>query len=357
MPFNTALTQRFGLDYPIIGAPMSGATTPELVAAVSNAGALGFFAAAYLQPAEIRAAAERIRSLTTRPFGVNLFAPTAVPPIGDTTAALRVVARAHEALGIEPPSAPAGSGLDFDEQLEAVLDMGAAAFSFTFGIPAASALDSVRARGMWVIGTATTVDEAVALEHAGVDAVVAQGSEAGAHRGTFLGEPSMAMVGTIALVPQTVDAVRVPVIASGGIADSRGLTAALALGAQGAQIGTAFLASHESGISEAYKDVILAAPDNATRVTRAFSGRAARGIVNTFMQDAEDADAILPFPFQNVLTRPMRNAAGKQGRTEYLSLFAGQATRLVRREGAADIVRRIGGEGREERGEGSKSAG
>jgi nitronate monooxygenase len=190
------------------------------------------------------------------------------------------------------------------------------------------------------------VEEAIALERAGADAVVAQGSEAGAHRGTFAGDFDAAMIGTVALVPQVADAVRIPVVASGGIMDGRGLAAALALGAAAVQLGTAFLTCDEAGIPEAYKRTILDAREDGTRLTRAFSGRPARGVVNRFMREVErgDADAILPYPLQNVLTRSLRNAAAAQGRSEFLSLWAGQGVRLARREKAADLVARLASE-------------
>jgi nitronate monooxygenase len=200
---------------------------------------------------------------------------------------------------------------------------------------------------MMLMGTATTVEEAVLLERAGVDAVVLQGSEAGGHRGTFATSFEQGMVGTLALVPQAADAVKVPVVASGGIMDGRGIAAALALGAAGVQMGTAFLTCAEAGIPEAYKDAILAAREHQTRVTRAFSGRHARGIVNRFMTEVdrpEMADAILPFPLQNALTRPLREAAAKQGRAEFLSLWAGQGLRLARRQTAASLMARLAAE-------------
>jgi nitronate monooxygenase len=187
----------------------------------------------------------------------------------------------------------------------------------------------------------------VTLEKAGVDAVIAQGGEAGGHRGTFAAEFQAAMIGTMALVPQVVDAVGVPVIASGGIMDGRGVAAALALGASAVQMGTAFLTCAEAGIPEAYKQAILMAHEHQTRVTRAFSGRPARGIVNRFMQEVERAGApegVLPYPFQNRLTRPLRNAAARQNRAEFLSLWAGQGVRLARRQPAADLVARLASE-------------
>jgi nitronate monooxygenase len=197
---------------------------------------------------------------------------------------------------------------------------------------------------MQVWGTATTVDEAIALEQSGVDAVITQGSEAGAHRGTFTGDFESAMVGTIALVPQVVDAVSVPVIASGGIMDGRGVVAALALGASAAQMGTAFLTCDEAGIPEAHKQAILNAKENQTRLTRAFSGRPARGIVNRFMSQLEphgELPTVLPFPLQNALTRPLRTEAGKKGNAEMLSLWAGQGMRLAKRQSAQQLMEQL----------------
>ena len=208
----------------------------------------------------------------------------------------------------------------------------------------AAAIAAIKARGPFLLGTATTVEEAVALERAGVDAVVTQGSEAGGHRGTFATDFEAAMVGTIALVPQVVDAVRVPVVASGGLMDGRGLAAALVLGAAAAQLGTAFLTCDEAGVPAAYKDAILTAREDATRLTRAFSGRPARGIVNRFMTEVDRAGGGLPFPWQNALTRPLRSAAAQANRAEFLSLWAGQGVRLARRQKAAELVARVAAE-------------
>ena len=197
---------------------------------------------------------------------------------------------------------------------------------------------------MMVLGTATTVAEAVALQRGGVDAVVAQGSEAGGHRGSFVAGFEVGMVGTMALVPQIVDAVTVPVVASGGIMDGRGIAAALALGASAVQLGTAFLTCDEAGIPDTYKTAITSAGEDETRLTRAFSGRPARGIVNRFMTEVEsraEADAVLPFPLQNALTRPLRAAAAKAGRADMLSLWAGQGTRLARRQSAGALVAKL----------------
>jgi nitronate monooxygenase len=322
-----------------------GGDTPDLVAAVSNAGGLGFIGGAYLTPQQVVEAARAIRAKTSRPFGINLFAPQPSADAGiSSDAAIERLAGYYAELGLARPAQSETPSHTFQEQLIVALESGASAFSFTFGIFPADAIAAIRERGMVSMGTATTVDEAVALEKAGVDAVIAQGSEAGGHRGTFSGDFSAAMIGTISLVPQIVDAVSLPVIASGGIMDGRGIAAALVLGASAVQLGTAFLICDEAGIPDAYKKAIQLAHEDQTRVTRCFSGRPARGIVNRFMSEMEAADTaetILPFPLQNALTRPLRSAAAQQGRAEFLSLWAGQGVRMARQEPAAKLVARL----------------
>jgi nitronate monooxygenase len=346
----TLLTERLGIQHPIIQAPLAGGgDTPALVAAVCEAGALGSIGAAYLTPQQITETCAAVCARTQRPFGINLFVPEgSLPDDIATGAAIARVAPFYEELGLPRPDPPSPVARDFDAQLDAALGGGASLFSFTFGMLPSSALRKVKTLGMTLAGTATTVDEAIALDRAGVDIVVAQGSEAGGHRGSFA-EPVDAaafergMIGTLALVPQIVDAVRVPVVASGGIMDGRGIAAALALGASGAQLGTAFLTCEEAGVPDAYKQAIMDAHEDQTRITRAFSGRPARGIVNRFMREVEapwwpQQVSILPFPLQNALTRPLRTAAAKQGRAEFLSLWAGQGVRMARRMKAADLV-------------------
>ena len=341
----TSLTRLLDCELPIVQAPMAGGgDTPQLVAAVANAGAFGFIGAAYLDAGQIGATARAVRALTARPFGINLFAPTPEDDAGNLDAALARLVPYYRELGLPPPTPPAAPRPDaFAAQAAAALDSGAAVLSFTFGLLPDAVVAAAAARGIALIGTATTVAEARALEQAGVAAIVAQGSESGGHRGTFLGDFAAAQVGTIALVPQIVDAVAVPVIASGGIMDGRGIAAALALGAAGVQLGTAFLTCREAGVVDAYKDAILHAAETDTRVTRAFSGRPARGIANRFMREIEngDAGAVAPFPLQNALTRPLRSAAARQGRAEFLSLWAGQGAPLARRQGAAELVARL----------------
>jgi len=346
MTSRPSLTERLGLRHPIIQAPLAGGgDTPELVAAVGEAGGFGFIGAAYLTPPQIADAARAVKAHTGRPFGVSLFAPLRAPDVPkNPAAALARLAPYYADLGLGPPELPAPAPDGFPAQLAAALESGASAFSFTFGIVPSEAIAAVKARGMFVLGTATTVDEAIDLERAGVDAIVAQGSEAGGHRGTFAGPFEAGMIGIVALVPQIVDAVGVPVVASGGIMDGRGIAAALALGAAAVQMGTAFLTCDEAGIPPVYKDAILSAHENATQITMAFSGRPARGIANRFMTEMAAGpgdDYILPFPLQNALTRPLRTAASRQARSEYLSLWAGQGVRLARRQPAAELVARL----------------
>jgi nitronate monooxygenase len=340
----SGLAARLGVDHPIFLAPMAGGpSTPELVAAVSGAGGLGSLGAAYLSPAQIADACRRIRALTNRPFGVNLFAggypaDLAVEP----RAALEVVGEAHARLGLPSPVLPPVPADPFAAELDAVLDARPALFSFTFGVPTAADLARVRAAGIAIAGTATTVDEARALAGAGVDAIIAQGAEAGGHRGTFRGSFEAALVPTLELTAAIARAVQLPVIASGGLMDGRDVARALAAGAEAAQLGTAFLACPESGAAPAYKDALLAARTDTTVVTRAFSGRPARGLANAFIAAAEGRPgAILPFPLQNALTRGMRQAAAKQGRAEYLSLWAGQGVARLRALPAAELVRTL----------------
>ena len=334
----TRFAELVGVRYPIVQAPMAPYTTPELVAAVSNAGGLGTLAAAMMPPDALREAIEAIRALTDRPFGVNLFAPleTPAPRATDVAAMQLLLARHRDELALPEPPPPPPARRMLDAQLAVVADERVPVFSFTFGIPP---LDAVREAGARILGTATTAAEAVELEAAGVDAIVAQGAEAGGHRGTFLGRFRQALVGTLALVPQLVDRVSAPVIAAGGIMDGRGIAAALALGAEGVQLGTAFLASRESAAPPAYKEALSAAADDATVVSESQSGRSARMIATPLVDEIERSGLeILPYPLQGQLMTDIRAAAAERGRADLLFLLAGQGAGLARDIGAADLV-------------------
>jgi nitronate monooxygenase len=317
-----------------------GPGTAELAAAVSNAGGLGAIAAAYLTPEEITAEIARVRRLTTRPINVNLFAGGYhATNDRDPAPILRVMSEVHAELGLPAPALPDVGPDPFPAQLEAVLAARPEVFSFTFGVPHADALRAIRDAGMFCIGTATTADEAEVLAAAGVDAIVAQGAEAGAHRGTFTTEPERALVPTRTLVDEIARRVSLPVIASGGIMTGADIAEMLNAGASAVQLGTAFLACPEAGTSAAYREALLRARGDDTVITRAFSGRAARGIRNRFIDLIDErAELILPFPFQNSLTRPMRAAAAKANNREYLSLWAGTGVTRIRPMPAAELV-------------------
>lgn len=335
-----AFTREIGIELPIVQAPMAGgSTTPELVAAVANAGALGSYAAAYAAPAEIGAAIAAIRERTDRPFAVNVFAPFDVEPPGDASVMLDVMTRLYAELGLAPPSLPARPPIMLDEQLAVLGEARVPVVSWTFGVLPEPSLAMLKEGGAYLIGTATTVDEAIALERLGVDAVVAQGSEAGGHRGSFATIAPGGLIGTIALAPQIVSAVRVPVIAAGGIMDGRGIVASLALGASAAQLGTAFLACDESGMPKAVKEALLAATENDTVVTDAMTGRHGRAVRNRLIDVLERAGVPpLGFAWQSALLGGLRRAAVEQGRADLLPLFAGQGLRLLRTGPAAQIV-------------------
>ena len=336
--------RKFGLSIPVVLAPMGGGpSTPELVAAVSNAGGLGSLAAAYSNAERIQQDIAAIRKLTSRPFAVNLFSPQAQLPLNDGVNAVTEFLRPyHERLGLKAPELPQKPIEDFDEQLDAVAKAAPPIVSFTFGLLPSKASERLKAQGTYLMGTATTVEEARQLEQAGVDAVIAQGSEAGAHRGTFAVPAEEALIGTVALIPQVVDAVRVPVIASGGIMDGRGLVAALALGASAVQMGTAFLACKEAGTNAAYREALKRERDSPTTLTRAFSGRMARGLSNEFIEkwNAAGVDH-LPYPWQNAITQPMRRTAASAGQAGLLSLWAGQGLGMLRETTTEQLMKEL----------------
>ncbi|MFH8249133.1 NAD(P)H-dependent flavin oxidoreductase [Microbacterium sp. B2969] len=334
------LQDLFGIDEPIVLGPFGGLSSIKLTAAVSEAGGLGSYGLYGYAPERIHETIAQLRDATSQPFAVNLWLPTgdeATPAEVDLTPSLAALKPLYDAVDVEPPSPPTAFLPDIRDQLEAVLEARPAALSVVFGIPAAWLVEAARARGIRLIGTATSVAEARELDDAGVDAIVATGAEAAGHRVSFLRRAEDSLVGTFALVPQVVDAVGVPVIAAGGVADRRGVAAAFALGASGVQVGTAFLRTRESAAPEAHRRAIAAAGDTATVLTRAMSGRLARGIPNRAMRDIETTGIIAPFPAQNWLTGVFRAAAARRDQGELLSLWAGQAAALATRDDAADV--------------------
>jgi nitronate monooxygenase len=343
---NTPLSKMLNLALPIVQGPFGGGnSTFALAAAISNAGGLGSFGAVGLSPEQIRAIAYDIAARTSKPFNINLWVPIAgqddLVPSGDQTErSLRHLRPLLQKLGLADP-VPITQAT-FEAQVEAILEARPPVWSFVMGVPDPAMLRAASARGIKTIGTATTVDEAVAIEEAGADAVVASGSDAGGHRGSFLRPVELSLVGTMSLVPQIASAVSIPVIAAGGIADGRGIAAALALGAHGVQIGTAFLASPESGAPAVHKEALGGPEARCTRLTRAITGRYARGIENNLMLALEvHPEDVLPYPAQHALTSTLRTTAGTMGRAEWLALWAGQNAASARAMPAAEIVTRL----------------
>lgn len=336
------VTQILNIKYPIIQAGMAGGiTTPELVAAVSNAGGLGTLGAGYMTPDQLRSSILKVKQLTNKPFGVNLF----IPEIQDVSEeeiekANEWLRPFREQLNIsEIPKVKKTTESIFEKQIEIIMEEQVPVCSFTFGIPSKETVQQLKKRKIVMIGTATTVKEAIANEENGMDMVVVQGSEAGGHRGTFMGSFEDAMIGTMALVPQTVDHVEIPVIAAGGIMDGRGVLAALVLGAQAVQMGTAFVTSLESGVTKSHKEAILNSNEEQTVVTSTFSGKPARGIRNEFIMKMMKHEKELPkYPIQNTLTTSIRREAAKQKRTEWMSLWCGQNSRSSQYQTASETI-------------------
>ena len=338
---NTILTERIGIRYPIIQAPMAGGPgTPQLVAAVSNAGGLGCLAGGYLHAEALRQAIAEVRALTDQPFAVNLSAAHPVKP--DPAR----IARAQELLApfrvelelpAEPLALPELPGLD--EQLDVILEDRVPVLSFIFGAPDAAYLSLLREAGIVLIGTATHLLEAIVLEECGVDFIVAQGAEAGGHRSTFVGSPEQGLVGSMTLTPLLTRHVAVPIIAAGGVMDGRGIAAAQMLGAVGVQMGSAFLACPESGAHPAYKALLRQGSELSTTLTRAFTGRHGRVLRNRLVNALHAYEAELPgFPLQLFLTQELRQAAHQRGLTDFMALWAGQGCHLCEERPAAELI-------------------
>lgn len=338
---HTAFTERFGIRYPLVQAPMAGGpTTAQLVAAVSNAGALGGLGAAVLSPDAMRDQVAAVRALTHAPFLVNLFI------LDDIHADEATIQRAQERLAplreelaIPTPPVPTRFAENNRAQIDTLIELAPPIASFTFGILSKDDVERFHAVGSQVVGTATTVAEAKAWEAVGADAICVQGIEAGGHRGTFLDPLEAADTGIMTLIPLVARAVSIPVIAAGGLMDGRAIGAALLLGAHAAQLGTAFLCCPESGCSELWKQTLRNAGPDSTELTRAFTGRYARALTNRFIRDFRpDADNIPAYPIQNILTRDIRTAAAAAGRTEFLSYWAGQGVGMIRSLPAGELV-------------------
>ncbi|MFO1513324.1 MAG: nitronate monooxygenase [Verrucomicrobiota bacterium] len=344
----TTVARQLGISIPIVQGPFGGNfSTARLTATVSNCGGLGSFGAQAFPAAEIRSIIADIRAQTSKPFAINLWVSTRDEMDESVMRAnfqtqIKFLKPFCEDMEIPLPNFPKPSGETFEQQVEAVLDLRPPVLSFVFGIPAPEILHECRRRNIVTVGAATTVAEALVNEAAGVDIVVATGSDAGGHRPSFLKSAEASLTGTMSLLPQVADAVKIPVIAAGGIADGRGVVAALKLGAGAVQIGTAFLACEESGASAFHKSQLFGGNAIETILTRACTGRLARFIRNRFITEWErSAVSPLPFPLQNELTAGLRAAAVQQQRADLAALYAGQAASLLKHRQAETLFRSL----------------
>ena len=344
----TDLTDLLEIDHPILQAPMGGESTTRMATAVCNAGGLGGLGCSFMSNDEIARAVDEIRASTNRSFNLNFFAhpePKEDLEINEQTRAL--IAPFYEELGIEdiPTRADAPCETFNESRLALLLDLRPKVVSFHFGLPPADMVRALQDVGTLVLCSATTVAEARWLADAGIDAIIAQGWEAGGHRGTFDVTFEDFGVGTMALVPQIADSVDVPVIAAGGIADGRGIAAALVLGASGVQMGTAFLSCPEANISVANRRALRSATDDVTRLTRAFSGRPARAMNNRYIETmAKRRTDLPPFPTMYGFSEPLERASRDSDKTGFEFFIWGQGAALNRELPAAELVQRLVGE-------------
>ena len=344
---NTRVSSILGVDYPIIQGPLGGLSTQRLTATVSNFGGLGSFGAHGLVPSAIADIIAEIRELTAKPFAINLWVSmedggARASGREEFARSLAYVAGHIESLRAPLPDYKPYVPIRFEDQVRVLLDTKVPVFSFIAGVPPKEILDECRTQGILTIGTATTPAEAIVLDQAGVNLIVASGFEAGGHRGSFLLSAEDSLTGSFALIPQVVDAVSVPVVAAGGIGDARGIVAALALGAEGVQMGTIFLATEESGANAHHRNVLLSGKAGRTTLTKGFTGRLARGIHNEILEHLNKPDAqILPYPLQRYLMRTLAIPADKAGKAEFLQLWAGQSANLSRETDAKVLLQTL----------------
>ena len=344
---NDRLIKLVGIELPIIQAPMAGAALSDMVVAVSEAGGLGSLACALLSVEQARKELETIRRRTSRPINTNFFCHQS--PQNDSARQMnwrRRLDAYYVQLGVDDISAPQSSRASFDDKMcDLVMEFHPEVVSFHFGLPDKHLLLRIRETGAKILSSATSVDEARWLEDQGCDAIIAQGFEAGGHRGMFLTEDVSTQVGTMALVPQVVDAVKVPVVAAGGIADARGILAAFALDAAAVQIGTAYLHCPEAQISPLYREALKDAKDNETAITNVFTGRRARAILNRLVREVGPMSDVAPeFPLAAALLAPLRAKSEMTGSADFTPLWAGQAVRMGRELPAAELTKQLAAE-------------
>ena len=342
---DTQLFNLLNIEIPIIQAPMAGADSIALARAVASTGALGSLSCALLSPGEIRESVSALREGKARPFNLNFFCHAMEAPDAVIAAKWKSLLRPHyDRLGLDLETVTASRlRMPFDAEACAVVEeVVPEIVSFHFGLPAPALVDRLKRRGIKILSSATSVAEARWLESRGCDAVIAQGLEAGGHRGMFLETSISTQTGLFALLPQVVDAVSVPVIATGGIADARGIVAAFALGASGVQLGTAYLFCPESKVSSLYRQALEHVTDNGTALTNLFSGRPARGILNAFMRHSGPvSDAVPAFPHAATLVAPLRAASEKSGSWDYMQMWSGQAASLAKSMPADELTRKL----------------
>src|SRR5215467_2580898 len=336
------------LDIPIIQAPMAGSDSVLLARAVSSTGALGSLACPLLSPDEVRQAVGALRQGTTRPFNLNFFCHKMEAPDMAARERWKSFLRPHyERLGLGVESvAETRLRLPFNDEMCAVVEeVRPEVVSFHFGLPDPNLIERLKKLGIKILSSATSRREATWLESRGCDAIIAQGLEAGGHRGMFLETNIATQLGLFALLPQVRDAVSVPVIATGGIADARGIVAALSLGASGVQLGTAYLFCPEANVSPLYRRALAQAADMGTALTNLFSGRPARGVLNRYLQESGPmSDAAPAFPYAATLVAPLRAASERAGSLDFMQLWAGQAAELVKPMPADQFTRKLAGD-------------
>jgi len=333
-----AMIQQLKMQYPIIQAPMAGVTTPKFVAACAEIGILGSIGAGYLDGEQTRSFIQEVKRLTHKPFAVNLFVQEEPRIDIDVLQKARMALQPYyDELGLSPVQSVMSNEV-FEGQLQAVLDEQVAVCSFTFGIPSADVIQRLKDKDVYVIGTATTLDEAIQIEQSGMDAVVLQGGEAGGHRGSFTNP--MQLIAQENLLQQVAGKISLPIIAAGGIVSSEDVKRALAGGAQAVQVGTALLVADECEISPLYKNAILQSKPHQTTITYAFTGKAARGIANRFTEQMKDA-VVAPYPLQHHLTSTIRKESAVQGNPQYLSMWMGENCHLVQPGTVKSIIEKL----------------
>lgn len=345
---NTKVTEILGIEYPILQGPFGGRlSSVELVAAVSNAGGLGGYGAYTLTPQEIIEINQQIKAATGKPYNINLWVSDSDATNGTVTdavydQAVQLFKPYFEELNVTIPPKPAPFSSRFENQVQVILDLRPKMFSFVFGIPSADILEQCRKQGIITAGAATTVDEAIALENAGVDVIIASGFEAGGHRPSFLASPETSVNGTFVLLQLIREKVKTPVIAAGGIADGKGIAAAMILGASAAQVGTAFLACNESNAMPAHREMLFSDAAKYSTLSRAYTGRLGRGIANRITKERSGSDLhFLPFPLQTTFISSLRAAAVEQQKWDMVYFWGGQIAPILKHRKASALMQSL----------------